>query len=70
MRMRPVAGIDVPAGGAVSLAPGGLHIMFIDIGAQFQDGQRIPVKLTFERAGDVNTVFVARRRTHGAGHEH
>lgn len=70
MRMRPVAGIDVPAGGSVSLAPGGLHIMFIDIDAQFENGQRVPVTLHFEHAGAVDVVFAVRTRPVGGGHEH
>ncbi len=70
MRMRPVTGIDVPAGASATLRPGGLHIMFINIDEQFQDGQRVPVTLTFERAGNIHTVFVVRPRPVGGGHEH
>src|SRR5690606_13871783 len=42
MRMRPVAGIDIPPGGTATLTPGGLHIMFLDIDAPFSDAARIP----------------------------
>ncbi|WP_167755793.1 copper chaperone PCu(A)C [Vitreimonas flagellata] len=70
MRMRQVEGIDVPAGGVATLRPGGLHIMFFDIDAQFQEGQRIPVVLHFERAGDVRVDFVARPRLAPGAHNH
>jgi copper(I)-binding protein len=55
MSMRPVAGgVEIPAGGAVKFAPGGYHLMFMDIDAPFADGQEIPVTLTFEKAGAVD----------------
>ena len=53
MSMRPVAAVEVPAGAKVTFAPGGYHLMFIDIDAPFADGQTIPVTLTFEKAGAV-----------------
>jgi hypothetical protein len=52
------------------LAPGGLHIMFIDIDAQFRDGEHIPVTLHFELQGDVTAVFIARPRTAEGAHSH
>lgn len=72
MRMRPVQGIDVPAGETATLAPGGLHIMFINIDAQFRNGEQVPVTLRFERAGAVEAVFVVRPRPSGGsgGHDH
>jgi hypothetical protein len=70
MRMRQVQGIDVPAGDVATLRPGGLHIMFFDIDAQFQEGQRVPVVLHFERAGDVRVDFVARPRPAPGAHDH
>ncbi len=72
MRMRPVQGIDIPAGGETSLRPGGLHIMFMDIDAAFVSGERIPVTLQFERAGAIEVEFVARPRDaqRSSGHEH
>ncbi|WP_428644446.1 copper chaperone PCu(A)C [Roseibium sp.] len=55
MTMRPLAGgIDIPAGETVSLQPGGLHIMFMGLNEPFKEGTRIPVVLTFEKAGEVS----------------
>ena len=53
MKMRQVQGISVPAGGAVELKPGGLHIMFINIKAPLTAGETVPVKLKFAKAGEV-----------------
>ncbi len=53
MRMRQVEAIDLPAGQTVALAPGGLHLMFIGLKAPLQAGSRFPVKLKFEKAGEV-----------------
>jgi copper(I)-binding protein len=67
MSMRPVpGGVEVPASGTVKFAPGGYHLMFMDIDAPFTDGQEIPVTLTFEKAGAVEvTLKVAAAGTSG-----
>lgn len=46
-------GVEIPAGATVSLAPGGIHIMFINPSAPFVQGQAVEVTLHFEKAGDV-----------------
>ena len=53
MKMRQVKDIAVPAGGAVELKPGGLHLMFINIKAPLTAGETVPVKLKFAKAGEV-----------------
>lgn len=53
MKMRQVANITVPASGEVKLAPGGLHIMLINLKAPLKEGEKIPLKLTFAKAGTV-----------------
>jgi hypothetical protein len=58
MKMRSVAAIDVPAGGTAELKPGGLHVMMIGLEAPLVEGTRVPLTLTFERAGTV-TVELA-----------
>ena len=58
MTMRPVAGgIEIPAGGTVTLAPGGFHLMFIGIKEPLTEGGQMPVTLTFEKAGSVDTYL-------------
>jgi copper(I)-binding protein len=51
--MRPVARIDVKAGGSVELKPGGYHIMFIGLKQPLQAGTKVAVTLKFEKAGSV-----------------
>ncbi len=58
MTMRPVAGgIAIPQGGKVSLDPDGLHIMFIDLKEGLKVGDKVPVTLTFEKAGKMDTFL-------------
>ena len=54
MRMRHLAdGLVVPARGSVALAPGGTHLMFLELRQPLVAGQVIRVQLRFERAGVV-----------------
>ena len=46
-------GIEIPAGATVTLAPGGLHLMFMQLKEPLVEGTRVPVTLTFEKAGTV-----------------
>ena len=49
MQMRPIdPGIQIPAGGATLLQPGGLHIMLINLTSELPAGQMIDLALTFE----------------------
>jgi periplasmic copper chaperone A len=58
MKMRPLAGIDIPAGQVVTLAPGGYHIMLMGLAKPLMAGQSFPLTLTFAKAG-MRTVNVA-----------
>jgi copper(I)-binding protein len=57
MRMRQVKGYDIPANGSLELKPGGAHLMLVDIKRGFKEGEKIPVTLRFERAGERKVVF-------------
>jgi len=57
MKMREVPAYDVPAKGSFELKPGGAHLMFIEIKQPFKEGEKVPVKLRFEKAGEVNAEF-------------
>ena len=57
MKMRQVPAYDVPANGSFELKPGGAHLMFFNIARPFKEGDRIPVKLKFEKAGEVSAEF-------------
>ena len=68
-RMSHIDGLDLPAGETVTLKPGGLHIMFMGLdGDPFEEGEKIPATLTFEKAGTLEVIFnVESRRGHDAG---
>lgn len=50
MRMRPVKGVDIPAGGGAELKPGGFHVMLLDLKRQLKAGESVPMTLVFESA--------------------
>ncbi len=51
MKMRPLAGIDLPAGQPTKLEPGAMHIMLLGLTGPLRPGQSFPLTLTFEKAG-------------------
>ena len=56
MKMRQVDVLDVPAGRKVELKPGGYHFMFMGLKAPLKAGDRFPMKLKFEKAGEVEVT--------------
>ena len=54
MKMRPVeGGLTIDPGKTVKLAPGGYHLMMMDLKAPLKQGEKLPVTLQFEKAGKV-----------------
>ena len=75
MRMRPVARIELPAGKPVKLAPGGLHIMLVDIKLPLKPGDKVPLTLTVQRADfSSRSVFSVQAEVRpaaaGSAHQH
>ncbi|KAA2213307.1 copper chaperone PCu(A)C [Pseudoroseomonas oryzae] len=72
MRMRAVeGGIPLPPGEEVLLAPGGYHLMLIGLKRAMAKGDRVPVTLTFERAGSITVeLAVAAAGAPAGGHAH
>ena len=55
MRMRELPkGIELPPGATVTLKPGSLHLMFIDLKAPFARDTKVPATLFFEKAGSIS----------------
>lgn len=50
MKMFAVEGVDLPAGKPVRLAPGGYHVMLMELHKPLNAGEKVPLKLTFELA--------------------
>lgn len=66
MKMRPLDAIEVPAGGAAQLKPGGYHIMFMGLGSPLKAGTTFPLTLVFENAGEIDiTVTVMKAEAMG-----
>lgn len=48
MKMSPVPALDLPAGQAVELKPGGYHVMLMDLKAQVKEGDQVPLTLVIQ----------------------
>ena len=64
-KMREVEGIEIPAGGEVKLAPGGYHLMLIDLKEGLAEGMHVPATLTFEKAGTVDVELAVKNMAYG-----
>jgi hypothetical protein len=54
MKMRPLDnGLTIEPGKSVKLAPGGYHLMMMDLKSPLKQGDKLPVTLQFEKAGKV-----------------
>lgn len=67
MRMREVAAIEVPAGEAAALRPGGLHIMLMGLENRLVEGEVFPLTLVFEEAGEIEVEVQVEAVTFGVG---
>jgi copper(I)-binding protein len=56
-RMRRVEALEIPAGATVTLAPQGVHVMFMGLTRPLEEGEKIDATLVFERAGEVAVRF-------------
>ncbi|MET0719959.1 MAG: copper chaperone PCu(A)C, partial [Tardiphaga sp.] len=58
MTMRPLdSGVAIEPGKTVKFAPGGYHLMFLELDRPLKQGESVPVTLKFEKAGEVQTSF-------------
>jgi copper(I)-binding protein len=55
MKMRALPGLDLPAGKAVELKPGGYHLMLMDLKQPLAKGADVPVTLRFKDAKGVES---------------
>jgi periplasmic copper chaperone A len=76
MRMRGVPAIELPAKAEVRLrhgTPSSHHLMLLGLKAPLKDGDRFPVTLTFQRAGEREVmvwVQTPRSTDNGTDHRH
>lgn len=75
MRMRRVEALDLGAGRAVRLEPGGVHLMLIGLSKPLRPGDAVDIRLTLSAAGGARRVVsvtlpvVDRREAEGGGHD-
>ena len=67
MRMREVDAIEIPAGEATALRPGGLHVMLIGLEDRLIEGEQFPLTLVFEAAGPLEVEVTVEAVTYGVG---
>ncbi len=68
MLMMQVPAMDVPANGDLKLKPGGYHIMLIGLNRPLAAGETLPIKLKFEKAGEVTVQAQVKDRATHMGH--
>jgi len=57
MKMREIAGgLSIPASGSVVLKPGSYHVMLIGLKKPLTVGEKFPLTLTFEKAGNISVT--------------
>ncbi|MFM8794988.1 MAG: copper chaperone PCu(A)C [Acidimicrobiales bacterium] len=57
MKMQEVDRIEMPAGSAVELKPGGYHIMLMKLAGPLETGASIEITLVFENQGEKTVTF-------------
>jgi hypothetical protein len=72
MRMRPLERVELPGGKTVKLAPGGLHLMLINLKQPLKAGDKLPLRLSVQSSGTSLTTLdiEAEVRASGAGEPH
>jgi len=74
MRMREVPSLDLPKNTAVSLKPGGYHLMLMKLKKPINAGDKIPLTLIVETKGKremISVEAIAQKNTaYEASHEH
>jgi hypothetical protein len=54
MQMRPLESVALPPGHTVQFAPGGMHIMLINLNAPLEEGGHFDMRLILERTGGLD----------------
>ena len=70
MRMREMPALDLPAGASLELAPGGRHLMLFGLKAPLKVGDKLPLKLRFEKAGEVDVMLHVESKPGAAAEAH
>jgi len=68
--MKQLTRVELPAGGGVTFAPGGYHLMLIGLAKAVKAGDAVPATLTFASGAKVKVSFVAAMGPPAAAHDH
>lgn len=60
MSMSPVRRLEIPAGGVLTLGPGGAHLMLIGLKTAERPGDRIPAVLSFASGAKIRITLTVR----------
>ena len=61
MKMREIKSLDIPANGKTELKSSGFHVMLIGLKDGLKEGATFPLKLQFEKAGEVTVLVKAEK---------
>lgn len=61
MTMRPRDSVEIKAADIVTFEPGGLHIMLFKLTAPLKEGDKFPLTLRFEKAGELTVDVMVER---------
>lgn len=67
MTMRAIDRLELPAGQPVRLAPGGHHIMLMDLKQPPKNGEIVPIKVTVEYADKKQETVLVSAQVRGLG---
>ena len=67
-KMRPTGSLVIGPGETLTAAPGGLHLMLVDLEAPLVEGAMVPLVLTFKVAGEVTVQLHVEQREETAPH--
>lgn len=68
--MKMLTKVAVPAGGSVTFAPGGYHLMLLGLTKALAPGDTVPATLTFASGAKVKASFVVGLGPPAASHDH
>ena len=69
-RMRPAGALVIRPGDTLTAAPGGLHLMLVDLKAPLVAGATVPLVLIFKEAGEVTVQLQVELPAGGATEAH
>lgn len=73
MKMREVRAVTIDPGHELALAPGGMHVMLVDVARPLKPGDEVALKLVFRRVGGTHLAVPVRARVKSmaeAAHAH